>query len=480
MKNVIRFTVFILCLTVILAIPVNALTAVSNSYVIDEEGEHITVPSLFEHKKTVTKLKRNGEEIALSDPRDLHSDKDGYYIADTGNNRILVTDRDFNVKSVLTEAEDLAFSAPTGVSTDDVGDIYVADTGNSRIVHFSAEGEFIESFVKPESGLLYDVEVFSPAKVGFDPVSNLLYVIQGKQFMTIDAANKFKGYVGDNKLSFDLWDYLFRKFATEKQKLQTQKREPEAYTNFCMGDGGRLYAVGLNSNQRISIMNTVGNNIYPSGDYGETQYESDGTAVTPIFADIAVNSKGVIFVAEENTSRIYQYSENGELIGIFGGKGSGKSSFNVISSIVINTEDELVTLDSALGRIQIFSATEFTDNVHNALSLTAEGRYTESYEIWSRVKEQASSYGLARSMIGKIEYKNGNYEAAQKEFKEGDNRTEYSKAFSKVRYAVFRDYFEIIVVLLCILLAAVIFGIKFLQKYVRRTRAELWKEGGGR
>ena len=96
-----------------------------------------------------------------------------------------------------------------------------------------------------------------------------------------------------------------QKLAEEKQKMQTQKREPESYTNFCMSGDGKLYAVGLAPSQRISIINTVGNNIYPSGDYGETLYESDGTKVTPIFSDIAVNSKGIIFVAEEKTSCIY-------------------------------------------------------------------------------------------------------------------------------------------------------------------------------
>lgn len=480
MKKIITILSLVFCAVMLLSTPASALTDVSGSFVIDENGKHITVPVLYEAEECVTKLVIDGVKSSLNDPKDIFADKNGYYIADTGNNRIIVTDTDFRVLKVLSGADGTDFSSPTGVSTDTAGDIYVADTGNSRVVHFSPQGEYIESFVKPESDLLYDVEVFSPSKVGFDPVSNLLYVIQGKQFMTIDAANKFKGYVGDNRLGFDLWDYLFRKFATEKQKMQTQKREPDSYTNFCLGNDGKLYAVGLNNSQRISVINTVGNNIYPSGNYGESRYESDGTEITPVFSDIAVNSKGIIFVSEENTGCIYQYSGNGELIGVFGGKGSGSSSFNVISSIVINSEDKLVTLDSALGRIQVFGATEFSNNVHTALMLNDAGQYERSYEIWQKVKEQASGYTLARSMIGKIEYKNGNYSVAEKEFKEGEDRANYSKAFSKLRYAFFRDHFEIICILVLAGVVLIIIGIRFLQKYVRRLRAELWKEGGGR
>lgn len=480
MKKFISVFVAALVAAVMLSSPAQALTNVSGSYVLDEDGEHVTIPTLFEVKKVLSDFKVEGSYDGLNDPKDIFADENGYYIADTGNNRVLVTDKSFKVVKELAEADGVSFSSPTGVSTDSVGDIYVADTGNSRVVHFSKDGEYIESFVKPESDLLYDVEVFSPAKVEFDPISNLLYVIQGKQFMTIDAANKFKGYIGDNRLSFDLWNYIFNKFATEKQKMQTQKREPEAYTNFCMSTNGKLYAVGLNDSQRISIINTVGNNIYPSGDYGETLYESDGTKVTPIFSDIAVNSKGIIFVAEENTSCIYQYDQNGNLVGVFGGKGSGASSFNVISSIAINDKDEFVALDSALGRIQVFTATEFTNNVHEALLLNINGKYSESYELWQSVKSQASNYTLARTMIGKIEYKNGNYSEAKKEFYQGDDKVNYSKAFSKLRYAFFRDHFELIALAVLIAVILVIFLIKFLQKYLRRLRAELWKEGGGR
>ena len=71
------------------------------------------------------------------------------------------------------------------------GDVYIADSGNGRIIHLDKAFQYVESFVKPESDLLFDVEYFSPSKVSFDPVSNFLYVIQGKQFMTIDALNNW-------------------------------------------------------------------------------------------------------------------------------------------------------------------------------------------------------------------------------------------------------------------------------------------------
>ena len=118
--------------------------------------------------------------------------------------------------------------------------------------------------------------------------------------------------------------------------------------------------------------------------------------------------------------------------------------------------------------------------MHEALLLNNDGKYSQSYELWQKVKEQASNYTLARNMIGKIEYKNGNYSDAKKEFYQGDDKSNYSKAFSKLRYAFFRDHFELVAVAVLIFVVLVIVLIKFLQKYLRRLRAELWKEGGGR
>lgn len=460
------------------AVSVDALMPVSNGFILDN-GSRVTIPIPFEVQQIVSSFEGSSYD-SLNNPQDLFYDENGfYYVADTGNNRVLKLDKDFKVIAEFTQADGIAFSGPSGVSTDSDGDIYIADTGNARVVHFSPSGEFSESFVKPESELLYDVEYFAPSKVEFDPISKNLYVIQGRQFMRIDALNRFRGYIGDNEVGFDLWDYFFRKFATEQQKLQAEKRAPDPYTNFCFGEEGRLYAVGLSDNQRISIINTAGKNVYPSGDYGETSYNSDGSAVTPIFTDIAVNSSGIIFVSEQNTGCIYQYDDEGNLLGAFGGKGSGNSQFDIISSIVINGDDALVTLDSSLGRIQVFEATDFMKNVHSAVALYENGKYSESYEKWQEVRNKNAGYVLARQKIGEIEYKNGNYETAADEFYKGDDRENYGKAFSKIRYLFFKEHFAAVTIAVLVLTVLIVLLIRFGRGFIARMKKRLWYSGGG-
>lgn len=462
-----------LALSLLLLWPAAALVPVSDGFVL-EKGARVSLPVPYEVTQVVSSFP-GCEPSTLNNAQDLFYDGRGlYYIADTDNNRVLQLDAAFQVKRVISEADGIAFAGPTGVSADAYGDIYVADAGNARVVHLGPDGAFIESFGKPESELLYDVSFFSPAKVELNPVNNYLYVIQGKQFMTIDALGGFKGYVGDNKLGFDLWDFLFRTFASEKQKLQSSKRAPDPYINFCLGTDQRLYAVGLNDGQRISVINTVGANIYPGGDYGETLYARTGEKTTPIFTDIAVNSRGILTVCEQNTGCIYQYDMDGNLLAGFGGKGSTNGYFGVPSSLVFNERDQLVTLDSSLGRLQVFAPTAFMETVHQAIAAYRDGDYDTAYTLWSAVRARDRRYALARKMIGLIEYKREHYGAALGEFYQGEDQANYGKAFERLRYGFFQDHFALVAVGAAVLVVLLLLLVRRGRRLVARCRRSLW------
>lgn len=66
----------------------------------------------------------------------------------------------------------------------------IAATG--RIVEMDQKGTLIKEYFKPESELLESVEEFIPTKVAIGP-TGYIYTLVGKDFMSIDKNNQFKG-----------------------------------------------------------------------------------------------------------------------------------------------------------------------------------------------------------------------------------------------------------------------------------------------
>ncbi|OGS22805.1 MAG: hypothetical protein A2252_10795 [Elusimicrobia bacterium RIFOXYA2_FULL_39_19] len=75
----------------------------------------------------------------LNNPKGLTVDTDGnVYIADTGNNRMIVYDTNNTEKLVITDN----LNMPLAVDVDDYGNIYIADTGNNKLKKYKSTGEY--------------------------------------------------------------------------------------------------------------------------------------------------------------------------------------------------------------------------------------------------------------------------------------------------------------------------------------------------
>ena len=114
-------------LSVLLAgLPVQA----AGNYTIDCNGKKIATPETHIVEKTITTLDGGG---ALTNPQDIFIDaQDNIYVADTGNNRIVVLDSQGRYLRSYTAGNSLR--SPSGVYVAEFGSLFVADTGNERIV----------------------------------------------------------------------------------------------------------------------------------------------------------------------------------------------------------------------------------------------------------------------------------------------------------------------------------------------------------
>lgn len=448
------------------------------NYVLDE-GDKRPIPQAYIPVRTISVGASTGKN--LNSPQDLFLSASGdLYVADTGNNRVLVLDAEGNVKQEITEAGGKPLSKPQGVYVDNYNHLFIADSSNARIVHLSSSGTFIEEFGKPEASYLSSVDLYSPTKIIFGDSTGFLYTIMGKELLTLDAHNEFKGYFASNKLEFSLKNLLIRLFASEEQKRKIQKAEPVSFNNIHYQDN-RIYAVSAGDSDNVQVINSIGNNVFPSGSYGEFEIDDEtGLPVEPILVDIAANEQEIVTVAQENNSRLYQYDLEGNLLAVFGGKGKTAGYFDLISSIAMDAQGRLYVLDAGQQNIQVLEPTRFITLLHQANRQYNEGSYTQALGTLEEVRSLAPSYQLVREKIGDIYYKQKNYTAAMEEYRLAEAQVKYGEAFEKDRYEVSKAYFLPMILGIAAVLVVGILLIRQASRWAARAESVLYFESPGR
>ena len=164
-------------------------------------------------------------------------------------------------------------------------------------------------------------------------------------------------------------------------------------------------------------------------------------------------SDGIYSALDNNKGRIFTYNNEGELLFIFGAKGSSEGAFT--TPVAINllpfaaVEDGIVTaddpeaetytqmimavLDSTTAQITLFKPTEYGKLIRSATMCQQNRQYDEAVEKWNKVLDQASNSRLAYKGIGRIQYVRGQYEEACKSFERAYDQSEYGTAYAKLR-----------------------------------------------
>lgn len=448
------------CAILLLATCGITVQASDTDYVLDNDGIRLATPKTYLVQDVITYLGEEGGN--LYEPSDIFIDKeDNIFVADKGNNRIvkLNAEREFE-KAYYAEG---GLNAPQGVYYSDFGGLFIADTGNQRIINLNANDQVVEEFTKPDSAMLEESSDFAVNKL-YISSQGLIYVIKGQQFMTINADNEFKGFIGANSLGYSLKRTLIRMFATEEQKSHMEMEEAPPFNNFIIADNGMIYAVAATDSAQIKKLNASGENIFPTNYVVERVTDENGRMVAPEYADIAVDSNEIISVLERKSGHIYQYDQDGNLITIFGGKGDKRGYFQNPTSIAVNSKGEVYVLDGSTGYIHIFAPTSFMENIKNAIYSYANGHYEVAYEEWKKVVETDVNYPLANMGLGQVLYKMDRAEEAMEYFEIAKTYQRYGKAFEDYRYAFIKaNFFEVVIGCVVVVVAVVVL-IFYLQR----------------
>ena len=85
--------------------------------------------------------------------------------------------------------------------------------------------------------------------------------------------------------------------------------------------------------------------------------ETDGILFGQL-ADLAANSKNMIYVLDSSEKTIYKYSEDGQFLRRLGRSGQGPGEFQQPRSVYIDSKDHVYVLDKSNRRIEVFDSND--------------------------------------------------------------------------------------------------------------------------
>lgn len=446
-----------------------------NNYIYDYWGDSIPGPQAYLPSKVIS-----GDDLkvgTLRNPGDMFITEDGrFYIADTGNNRIVVVDHNLELLQTISSFgsdNQETFQTPSGVFVTQQGDIYVADTGNARIVHLDPEGNLKRFIGEPRSsveGILPPNFSYRPLKVGVDQHGRMYVVSRDlfEGFISFSEDGQFRGFVGAPRVTPKLADYLWSRFATKEQRKRMQAFLPTEYTGFDLDSEGFLYAVSHDEDKeedeggiatKIRKLNPKGEDLLRrlgfSEPMGDVEFPNRWTEAnrrgSSRLVDVTVQDYGVYSVLDANRGRVFTYDNNGNLLYVFGyiGTDDGQVRRPVALDHFGRT---MFVLDSEMNSITVYEPTDYTLLIWAALDAYDRGDYAQTEIIWGKILAMNANNDLAYTGIGRTLLRREQYEEAMKNFKLGQNRAEYSKAFElhrkEVIYANFGTFSWIVLGLL--------------------------------
>ncbi len=492
MKTAIK-RIFAAMLAMLLLLPVLTMTgsAVEQSgsyaYVYDSYGEAQESPAPYTcaYRIDVSKFGVGPLRSAAG----IYVSHDDLYICDSGNNRILHlrfrTDGvDFVRQITGTEDGSQTLKTPTDVFVTDSGELVIADGGNNRILLLDKELNLLNIITRPDDPTVDQTMPFKPNKLVM--TAGHIYVQAtsvNKGLMEFTMDGEFVGYIGASPVKFNWEDYLWKVFSTDAQREAMVAFVPTEYNNVALDPEGFLFVTNsvfnnseLRSGQAEPIrrLNLKGSNILIQNGYsnviGDLIWGKDGPSK---FVDVTALDDGTYYILDSTRSRIFAYDGQGKMLYAFGGIGTREGYFTSPAALEHHGKD-LVVLDSSSGLVTVMKHTAFGGLVSNAVDAYNIGDYDTSKGYWEEVLRYNGSYEMAYSGIGKVLLRNGDYEEALEYLKYAKDYYYYSKAWKLYR----KDWIEenILYIMAVIILSV---AASLIWKLIRKIREkvdnyELW------
>ena len=506
MKNIIKAAAVAFAVLIALAPAAGAYYSYK-TYTYDINGDYMESPDAYVPSETVDS-ESMGISPALENPTDIFvDDKQNVYIADAGNNRIVVLNKRFKLRYYIekfTNSQGIpdTFNNPQGVFVTETN-IYVCDTDNNRIVVFDRDAKFVRVVEKPVADEISVDDLYRPKAVAVDR-SGRMYVVSASTYQGIiamDGDGVFQGFIGAQKTSLSAWEIFWLRFQTQEQRDQKLQNVSTEYENITIDDDGMIYVTNINikdSDQQGAItgksitgefapvkkLNTQGNEILKRNGFfppsGEVRINWSASTSSNIYGpskivDVALGPQGTWSIIDKTRSKVFTYDENGSLLFIFGDQGSQLGNMETVSGVVYMGNDLLI-LDNTADNITVFKRTEYGDILISALENQKNLNYDEAADDWRGILMRNNNFDEAYVGIGKSYYREGDYQSAMKMYEAAYETSNYSTAFKQYR----KNWVSKYALVVPLVVVVVIVGLYFFFRFVGKRNKEVATRPGGR
>ncbi len=451
--------------------------------------------------KKLTKLDNPGDMVTDSEKK--------VYIADSGNNRIVVLSRYLELDYIISDfindkGNPDSFTNPQGVfvvnpKDGNNGEIWVCDTDHNRLVVFDrVTFEFKKIIDQPQSQLFDDDAVYKPVAMAIDQYGRI-YVVSSTTYQGIivmDSDGEFVGFIGAQAVTISAWQILWRKLQTDEQKKVSAKLISTEYNNISITEDGFVYVTtssiaessvqsAINGKSKsgtylpVKLLNPSGEEIMRRNGFwppaGEIDYSTDSTDTyhgVSTITDVAVGPEKTWSIIDEKRQKIYTYDFNGNLLFAFGDKGSLLGSISNIEAICYQGDTLLVLDKGNDGCIVVYERTKYGDLLIQAISAQNSLDYDEAIDCWKEVLQRNSNFDAAYVGIGNAMYRSGSYKDALAMYEVAYDTENWSEAYKEVRKEWMSKWFLLVIVLIVGVIVGVIKWFQYAAKVNKRVSTD--------
>lgn len=404
-------------------------------------------------------------------------DKNNVYLADPGNNRILILDPYLQYKSAIQtfvneEGIRDKLAEPNGVFVT-AEKIFVADTNNSRIVVFDRNGSFLYQLREPQSTVFPTGSIYKPIAIAVDNAERI-YVVSSTTYMgviVLDSQGEFQNFIGSQTVSVSAIELMWRSFMSAKQRALTKKNVSTEYNNITIDEDGFVYVTTSSIKEESQYTSIKGDTTYAPvkklnasgtdvmthngffGPYGEVATKAIGrstneTGVSRV-VDAAVGPEGTWSLIDDKRSRVYTYDDSGNLLFAFGAKGQMLGNLSTVSGITYQ-DSKILLLDKSDASITVFNRTEYGDVLISALQHNNDRQYDLAVSDWETILQYNNNFDTAYIGIGQSYFRSGNWSKAMEYFSFAADTDNYNNAFKMWRQEWISKYALVIPVVIIV------------------------------